>query len=375
MERGVLPQRCGRQALREGSLCESPIPRGAFCGSFELTEDGDSGAAGGAHADARQGSHLDAEAVREAYGSGDVSYLHSNSFHRVSRGFLLEDGAYIADLRFTCIRRILSLPIYHGARWSAWLRFACSKAGCMWEDAFAALLPFRSGDSPILPGQELVVRVILTAKGLKPFARVLNAIAYTRPEGEFSPLTLRLSGVDDAVAGKPAAIDPDGAAALEPFTADLARREAEMLMRGGGATLAIRTPLRLNLPGGMKNPMMQGIERYCRPGFFEGEGRALGLSHIAGRVRGFRFKQPSPGPLCTASAATWDEMRYSRQRQVPLGGITGIMRFKGEIREDDAIRLACGQYLGSGRNGRFGMGFYTILELEGAHALALPYCT
>lgn len=309
---------------------------------------------------------------RDAAGA-EMPYSHSNSFHHAPRGFLLENGAYVADLRFKCLRKILSLPPYHGARWSAWLRYACAKAGCMWEDAFAALLPFRSGTRPILPGDELVVRVILTGAGLKPFPKVLNALPYTSAEGEFSPLKLALCGVTDAVSGKPAAIAPGGSAALEPFTSDLIRGEAEWLMRAGTATLALRTPLRLSLPGGMKDPQMQGVERFCRPEFFDHEGRLLGLSHIAGRVRGFRFKQPSPGPACMASAISWEDLRYSKSRQVPLGGLTGLLRFKGAIAEEDAVRLACGQYLGAGRNGRFGLGFYTVVELEGRHALALPY--
>ncbi len=99
----------------------------------------------------------------------------------------------------------------------------------------------------------------------------------------------------------------------------------------------------------------------------------LGLSHIAGRVRGFRFRQPLPGPMCMASAISWEELRYSKTRQVPIGGVTGLLRYKGAIGAEDALRLACGQYLGTGRSGRFGLGFYTLVELEGQHALSLPY--
>lgn len=162
----------------------------------------------------------------------EVPYSHSNSFHHAPPGFLIGNGVYIADLRFTCIRKILSLPPYHGARWTAWLRNACAKAGCMWEDLFAALLPFRSGARPILPGEELVVRLILIAPGLRILAKVLSALPYTRAEGEFSSLSLRLSGVTDAVAGAPVSIMPGGGAELEPFTADLAKDEAQALMRG-----------------------------------------------------------------------------------------------------------------------------------------------
>ncbi|MGN0909159.1 MAG: hypothetical protein ACI4NA_06020, partial [Succinivibrio sp.] len=166
---------------------------------------------------------------------------------------------------------------------------------------------------------------------------------------------------------------PDGSAALEPFTLDLAKDEAAALMRASTATLAIRTPLRLNLPGGMKTPDMTEKERLCRPEFFDDEGKLLGLSHIAGRVRGFRFKQPTHGAMCMASAISWEELRYSKDRKVPLGGLTGLLRFKGAIGAEDAIRLACGQYLGSGLGGRFGLGFYTLVGLEGRHAMDLPY--
>lgn len=51
------------------------------------------------------------------------------------------DIIYIADLDFIAKREIKSLPQFHGARFSAFLRFACRKANIKLDECAHALLP------------------------------------------------------------------------------------------------------------------------------------------------------------------------------------------------------------------------------------------
>ena len=72
----------------------------------------------------------------------------------------------------------------------------------------------------------------------------------------------------------------------------------------------------------------------------------------------------------------WCDVRYSKSRQIPLGGIIGETKYKGRMSNYDlALRLVAGQYTGLVKNQRFGLGFYKIPELEIARSMYLPVNT
>ena len=69
-----------------------------------------------------------------------------------------------------------------------------------------------------------------------------------------------------------------------------------------------------------------------------------------------------------------DDMRYSREWQIALGVVVGEMRFGVPPDGTVAERLVRGQYLGAGRNARFGLGYWRIPELDAVRRIeAKPY--
>ncbi len=121
-------------------------------------------------------------------------------------------------------------------------------------------------------------------------------------------------------------------------------------------------PLRLTLPAGMKHTRMHGTERICKPEFFREESGAM--AHLLVGVRDGRKTACGEGLRPSATDLHWDDMRYSRERQIALGGVVGEMRFDAAPSSLAAERLVLGQYLGAGKNARFGLGYWRIPELD-----------
>jgi hypothetical protein len=124
--------------------------------------------------------------------------------------------------------------------------------------------------------------------------------------------------------------------------------------------LQLVSPLRLTMPAGEK-----GQHRYAQPSYFCDNTNAL--EHLLSHVR-FLPSGCSPASRITSrltdSALQWDDMAYSRSRQMRIGGLTGVLSFAGAPERDAAARLVFGQYVGVGKNARFGLGLYRIPELD-----------
>jgi len=58
-------------------------------------------------------------------------------------------------------------------------------------------------------------------------------------------------------------------------------------------------------------------------------------------------------------------------RPALLGGLVGVLRLEGPVSPEAALAITAGQYLGAGKNPRFGLGMYRIPELEGWRRLPL----
>ena len=112
------------------------------------------------------------------------------------------DIIYIADLDFIAKREIKSLPQFYGARFSAFLRFACRKANIKLDECAHALLPFRSGTRHIHIGEHLRLRLLLNEYGKEKLPYLCNAIFSTDEMGEFNSDSLQLVSVIDAVVNK-----------------------------------------------------------------------------------------------------------------------------------------------------------------------------
>lgn len=280
---------------------------------------------------------------------------------------------HLADVVFIALRAIRSLPPRHGARWIAWLRFACRHAGLRADDLLLGILPFRGGLRPIGAGEDLTLRLILSPAGAAALPDLLDALESLPPEGEFSSATLRPVLVCDPVRGIP--LDVAGGALPAPFDAAVVREEAALLRTLDRWRIRLVTPLRLPLPAGEKTRRGPDRERFCPPEFFAAHPAAL--DRLLSRVRPFpgmppRGDAPAAGLRILSADTAWEDMRYSARRGVALGGVVGEISCAGTPDADAALLLAAGRLLGAGKNARFGMGFWRIPELDAAGRIPLP---
>lgn len=263
---------------------------------------------------------------------------------------------YLIDLEFDVVRKILSLPPWHGARWSAWLRVAARRAGYDLESIVAAIMPFRHGQAPILAPGALSLRLLLHPEGLFLLPGLLAALAQTGGSGEFSSDSLRFRRAIDAASGHVIWAEgrPTGAVVAE-FSEGQVMPEILELVTLPVWTLRFQAPLRLTSGPGQPGKFMQPEALATR----------AGLAHLLSRVRFVEKTQPGePGVEPVAISLARDEMRYNAERQVALGGIAGEVVWRGTPDLNQARLLALGQYFGAGKNGRFGLGFWRIPELD-----------
>lgn len=289
------------------------------------------------------------------------------------------DIIYIADLIFTAKREIKSLPPYHGARFSAFLRYACKNAGIKLDDCAYAILPFRCGIRHIHVGEHLRLRLLLTEYGMEKLPYLCNALYSTEEHGEFSSESLHLDSVIDPTVNHTVNFVPGRGFDLKLFSLDLLKKETEYLLDLDGFTLELITPLRLTLPSGTKLKNVPEKERLCKEDFFYTF--EYSLLHILNSLKRLGELSCSSTeienlPRAVDGWTEWCDVRYSKTKQIPLGGIIGETKYKGKMPNYDlALRLVAGQYTGLGKNQRFGLGFYKIPELEIVRSIYLPVNT
>lgn len=280
---------------------------------------------------------------------------------------------YIADLVFLSRAKILSLPPWHGARWTALFRNVCANAGAALDEAAAFVFPSRSGQAPILPGERLYVRVGLTDPDF--LSLFVESFAATEASGEFSPRSLELAAICDATGRKLVWLRGERRI-QKPVPLRMESVAAEALCLSGLASwrLELASPLRLPLPAGDSR---RKNGDYSPPEFFQD---ARFLANLLARTR---------FPLSLASLATlapdmfrpvsvrscdlrWETLRYNASRQMALSGVLGSVEMAGAPPLKLAAALVLGQYLGAGKNGRFGLGFWRIPELDACRAIDWP---
>lgn len=286
------------------------------------------------------------------------------------------DIIYIADLDFIAKREIKSLPPFHGARFSAFLRFACSKANIKFDECAYALLPFRSGTRHIHIGEHLRLRLLLNEYGKEKLPYLCNAIFSTDEQGEFNSESLQLESVIDAVVNKIVNFIPNKGFDLTQFCFESLKRETEYLLNLDSFTLNFFTPLRLPLPPGVRVVNASDYEKLCKQDFFYSFENALfhilnSLKHLGELA--VDLSDIDKLPEVVECNTEWADVRYSKTRQIPLGGIVGDIKYEGKLPSYElALRLVAGQYTGLGRNQRFGLGFYKIPELEIVRSIYMP---
>lgn len=269
---------------------------------------------------------------------------------------------YLIDLEFKAQRPILSLPSWHGARWSAWLRFAARESGCSLEEIIAGIYVFRHGTAPIRPCEFIRLRLLVIDAGLFLLPGLIAALKGGTGHGEFSPLTLALTVTRDALSGQAiweAGKGPVGIATL--FEEKAFEAEINALLQMRQWTLQFTSPLRLPLEAGNES-RGQGEAKFARAETFSSSGALLNLLNRARFITSGRLV--SINAEIVSARLKWDDMRYNAERRIALGGLVGSMTVRAQADFELARRAVLGQYLGAGKNARFGLGFWRIPELD-----------
>lgn len=276
------------------------------------------------------------------------------------------NNIYLLDAVFLARRHIRSLPPFHGARWSAWLRFACADLGHKLNDLALGLHPLRNGSTPIAQGETSILRLLTDDAGLGKLGNLPNALMNTPARGEFSPANLEFLFWRDAVTG---ASHPPAAPHASPLGPEVIREERELLAGLAQWRIIFHVPLRLALPAGQR-PGGSDVQKYCPASFFS---QNQALAHLCAKIRILDGEMPHCEPQISANSLVWEEMRYSQSRQIALGGLLGCLEYRGAPGEALAQKLVLGQYLGSGKNPLFGLGYWRIPELDKVRKIPMSY--
>lgn len=273
------------------------------------------------------------------------------------------ENIYILEAVFQAKRTIRSLPQWHGARWSAWFRFACKIIGRPLQDILLGLVPLRNGNRPVLQDEIIALRILLGDRGLPYLEALGRSLLTLDSHGEFSRATLELLFWRDVLSEK-AYAPLHSPSQPEPLTSAAFSAEILLLQNLDSWRLDFFVPLRLKLPAWEKRQGRE-VNAFCAAEFFNSHKAA---AYLASKIR---FIEDCP-PLDNSAASllpetcdlAWKDMRYSESRQIALGGVAGHLSFRSPPNQELATRLVLGQYLGAGKNPLFGLGYWQIPELS-----------
>ncbi len=266
------------------------------------------------------------------------------------------NSVYCVDMQFEARQVIKSLPPFHGARWSAWLRFACFQAALRMEDIVYALLPLRHGTARITPGECLMLRLLVPPNALPVLPRMVRAMLEMPPRGEFCGRSLHFVGFREGIDGTPLITSELTPQTVLPLTAARLADRIVVAQQWERWSVRFSAPLRLTLPAGEKKGA-DGVRRFCDARFFRQDGA---LSHMLQHVRLLAPAVCGTDIRLQDVRLRWEDMRYNRERTVALGGVIGEICAAGHPDAETARRLVLGEYLGAGKNGRFGLGFWRL---------------
>ncbi|MDR2443352.1 MAG: hypothetical protein LBE31_07520 [Deltaproteobacteria bacterium] len=292
----------------------------------------------------------------------------------------------LMDLEFRVLKPIKSLPPWPGARWNALFRLVAKSQSIDPEEAFEALIPEGWCQSPWRADDSIMVRLVADSQKKRTTESFLEALKESHQigEGEFvlgRSLELVSMSIpylgDEEESSDSTASSQDDPSQENPYQEDpwppldenLFRSEIEALENIDSPwRLVLTSPLRIVRPANAP-----GFSEYSGEEYF---GWPKAMEHMITRIRLPETKSeasPSPNgnPLNIMSTqTTWRDLAYSRERQMRLGGLTGTILIDGWPDSNQARRLVWGQYLGMGKNARFGFGFYRIPALDSIRSLS-----
>ncbi len=304
---------------------------------------------------------------------------------------MIADLPCLVELRLRALAPITGLPHYPGPHLSAMLRIGMRAAGYKAEGLHA--IPRDLGINNCVPGDHIHLGLSFS-HAATPAVRALVARFDTLAagKGHFDPgRTIALEHALCRITGQDLR-DRDP----EPLTPAALLPEIERLAALDMFSIIFNTPLRLPRPAGAK----QAGHRYCDEVFFLDHATHSPLGHLLAAVRekitpqciteGHALDMPlqtetkgcaevvslcSPdevehegewgsGLSITGGGLIWVDIPYGAAPTKTLGGVMGRLHITGQPGAATSERLVLGQYLGAGKNGAFGLGFYTIPELD-----------
>jgi len=274
----------------------------------------------------------------------------------------------LAELRLEVLAPITGLPHFHGPHLSAMVRNCIrpylddANTGSVWVN------PVDTGNPAFEPGDHLHFGLTFDAGFIPPVIRMIEGFdglgKRCDTAGHFIPgKTVSLTGATCRISNRDlCSEDP------VVLTAEHLMNEAERLASLDGFSMLFHSPVRITRPKGAKEPG----HRYCDEGFFLGNAAHPGsIDHLIEEVRGSSHAPAGPSGLeVTGGGLVWLDIPYGTNLRKTIGGVAGCLHVAGRPDAKTAAQLVLGQYLGAGKNAAFGLGFYTIPELDTVRTMA-----
>ncbi len=271
-------------------------------------------------------------------------------------------------LSFRVLAPITRLPVFPGAQWNAFFRYALGQAlpsGTEIAKDDLQLEPVDMGLERLFPGERTRIGLSCPAH-LAPavLGRLRDFPAIRTEHGHFEAnRTVFLEDILCRVSGHDLT-----APANEPGPLTLAHLEPEAAVLGGleSYRIVLTTPLRMRHPHGQK----AGRHSFCDEKL-PAEDQEAFVRQLLNHCRmnlGLQPASAAPPRLSRADVMWLDPAPYGRE-QKRIGGLTGTLAFSGPLDHDTALSLVAAQYLGIGKNRTLGFGFLHIPELEGVHCV------
>ena len=275
---------------------------------------------------------------------------------------------YFVDFIFQVTQEIKSLPPFHGARWNGFFRNICKNTNIAIEQAILGIIPFRSGQKTIKENQLVTVRLLATEYFLENLQNIVHNFELIEFSGDFNPKNHKIYKILDGISKIDNTILEKNYLQFLPFNIYHVEDEINYLLQIDEWHIQFYCPLRLkNIHS---DQSLESNTTFCFPSFFEQY--PYSSSHLLEKIRFCANILPDQYFYIQNSNLHWQDLRYNSDRKIALGGLVGWIKCLGQITQDTAKLLVLGQYFGSGKNPRFGFGWWRIPELDFVRKIDLP---
>lgn len=291
-------------------------------------------------------------------------------------------GRILLELRFECTGAIPNLPFFHGPQWNGLLRkplIAClmkdnnradANPKSVLADAEIWIQPIDTFLCRYEPGDPIHLGLTFPAERATLVCRFLNGFNRLPKNSSYGQIRLdrlRLDSVLCRVSGRECPPEEAVPGLFEPLAENHLAPEAAALADLDEFSLLFAVPLRCRRPKEISG-RVDG-HKFMDPEFFLGPGMDP-LLPVPAFVNAIVPGAGHGESLAVAGGGlTWADNTYGKSNK-HLGGMLGQVRITGRPSPEAARALVAGQYSGLGKNRTFGLGFYTIPELDACRTIS-----